>query len=104
MGTGPAYMLASALFRMTRPPIAVGGLAMLWGYVLSMLQRRQRYGDEEFRRFLRRYQWQCLLTGKQRATRRLNERQASQWPGKMDRSTAGARAESTHSTTAASVI
>ena len=29
MGTTPAYMLASRCFRMTRPPIVVGGLAML---------------------------------------------------------------------------
>ena len=32
MGTTPAYMLASALYRMVRPPIAVGGIAMLTGY------------------------------------------------------------------------
>ena len=81
MGTAPAYMLASALFRITRPPIGVGGIAMLWGYVRSILQRKQRYGDEQFRRFLRRYQWECLLKGKSRATQRLNDRQASQWHG-----------------------
>jgi hypothetical protein len=79
MGTGPAYMLASALFRMTRPPLVIGGLAMLWGYVRSMAQRKPRYGDAEFRKFLRRYQWRCLLTGKTRATLRLNARQASRW-------------------------
>src|SRR5207237_693504 len=50
MGTAPAYMFASAVFRMTRPPIGVGGLAMLWGYFRSMLQRKQRYGDAQFRR------------------------------------------------------
>src|SRR5699024_10636672 len=53
MGTGPAYMIASALYRMTRPPLIVGGLAMLWGYFRSMLARRPRYGDPAFRRFLR---------------------------------------------------
>src|SRR5205809_2209515 len=52
MGTGPSYMIASALFRMTRPPIFVGGLAMLWGYFKSMIQRKPRYGDAKFRRFL----------------------------------------------------
>jgi poly-beta-1,6-N-acetyl-D-glucosamine synthase len=75
MGTAPAYMLASALYRMTRPPLVVGGAAMLWGYVRSMLQRRQRYGDSTFRRFLRQYQWACLLRGKAAATRDLNSRQ-----------------------------
>jgi hypothetical protein len=52
---------------------------MLWGYVRSMAQRKERYGDAAFRSFLRRYQWGCLLTGKARATRRLNERQAAHW-------------------------
>jgi glycosyltransferase involved in cell wall biosynthesis len=101
MGTGPAYMLASAMFRMTRPPVGVGGLAMLWGYLRSMLQRKERYGDADFRRFLRRYQWRCLLTGKSRATRRLNERQATQWRANMDTPAAAGRAEMTQSVAAA---
>jgi glycosyltransferase involved in cell wall biosynthesis len=97
MGTSPAYMLASAVFRMTRPPIGAGGLAMLWGYLRSMIQRRERYGDDQFRRFLRRYQWKCLLAGKSRATRQLNDLQASHW--RCGSSLAGVpaeRAESTH--------
>jgi len=79
MGTSPWYMLASAAYRMTRPPRVVGGLAMLYGYFKSMVQRNPRYGDPEFRRFLRRYQWACLLRGKARATARLNERQRQFW-------------------------
>ncbi len=79
MGTGPTYMLASAIFRMPRPPVFIGGVAMLWGYVKSMLQRRPRYGDKGFRRFLNDYQWACLLRGKSRATQQLNERQAASW-------------------------
>ena len=79
MGTAPVYMLASALYRMTRPPLLVGGLAMLQGYFGSLLHRRPRYGDAAFRRFLRRYQWACLLTGKRRATAALEARQAARW-------------------------
>jgi biofilm PGA synthesis N-glycosyltransferase PgaC len=79
MGTSPLYMLASAFYRMTRPPLLAGGVAMLWGYVRSMAQRKERYTDEAFRAFLRQYQMQCLLTGKMSATRRLNERQATAW-------------------------
>lgn len=79
MGTGLAYMTASALYRMTRPPKILGGAAMLWGYVRSMVARKPRYQDREFRRFLRRYQWDCLLRGKERATQRVNQRQASRW-------------------------
>jgi glycosyltransferase involved in cell wall biosynthesis len=79
MGTSPLYMLASATYRMTRPPIVIGGVAMLWGYFRSLARRQPRYEDEEFRRFLRRYQWDCLIYGKQRATDRLNSRQARVW-------------------------
>lgn len=72
MGTGLVYMTVSALFRMTRLPYVVGGAAMWLGYVKSMLARRPRYQDTEFRRFLRRYQWACLLKGKRRATLELD--------------------------------
>lgn len=74
MGTTPVYMAASALYRTTRPPLVVGGLAMGWGYVRSAITRKQRLDDPEFRRFLRRYQWACLRHGKADATRRLDER------------------------------
>jgi biofilm PGA synthesis N-glycosyltransferase PgaC len=79
MGTGPVYLLSSALYRMTRPPIFVGGLAMLWGYVRSWLTRQPRYDDPEFRRFLRAYHRDCLLRGKTKATEALNHRQAQNW-------------------------
>ncbi len=79
MGTAPHYMLASSLFRVAHPPFVVGSLAMLWGYFRSAITGKQRYDDQEFRRFLRRYQWSCLLKGKTRATRELNEQQASRW-------------------------
>ena len=79
MGTTPVYMLASAVFRMARPPLVVGGLGMATGYFESMFRGRPRYGDDEFRRFLRRYQWACLFKGKRRATAELNARQAQVW-------------------------
>lgn len=79
MGTAPAYMLASAIFRMAHPPYLVGGIAMFWGYLKSALKRAQRYDDPPFRRFLRRYQWACLFKGKQRATTDLNAAQQAAW-------------------------
>jgi glycosyltransferase involved in cell wall biosynthesis len=79
MGTTPLYMVAAALYRMTRPPRVVGGLAMLQGYFKSMLKRNPRYGDAEFRRFLRSYQWASLFKGKAAATAELNRRQAKAW-------------------------
>ncbi len=79
MGTGPAYMAASAAYRMTRPPRIIGGLAMFAGYLLSAITRRPRYDDLEFRQFMRAYQRDCLRLGKTEATRRLNEIQADVW-------------------------
>jgi poly-beta-1,6-N-acetyl-D-glucosamine synthase len=72
MGTSPVYMTASALFRAFRRPYVVGGLGMLVGYFGAMLQGKPRYDDPQFRRFLRRYQWQCLIRGKKAATARLD--------------------------------
>jgi len=67
MGTSPIYMLANAVNRFSEKPYVLAGLAMLWGYVWSALQRKPRYDDPEFRRFLRHWQWRALLVGKQRA-------------------------------------
>lgn len=77
MGTGPVYMLASALYRMTRPPRFIGGLAMMIGYAKAMMSGMQRYDDPAFRNFLRRYQRLCLLMGKKHATAKLDAEQAT---------------------------
>lgn len=67
MGTGPVFMLASALFRLNQKPYVLGSLAMMWGWLKAALQGKPRYEDKAFRRFLRRYQWRVLLMGKRRA-------------------------------------
>lgn len=67
MGTGFIYMLASAINRMNEPPRIFGGLAMFWGWLSSAIQRKPRYDNPNFRRFLRHYQWRALLVGKRRA-------------------------------------
>ena len=79
LGTGLAYMTASALYRMLRPPLVIGGLAMWWGYVSSLVRHAPRYDEPGFRAFLRRYQWDCLWRGKATATRHLDDRQAAAW-------------------------
>jgi poly-beta-1,6-N-acetyl-D-glucosamine synthase len=79
MGTSWLYMTASALYRATKSPFLVGGAAMWWGYAESALAHKERFGDPAFRRFLRRYQLECLILGKTRATRRLNDRQRGAW-------------------------
>jgi glycosyltransferase involved in cell wall biosynthesis len=79
MGTSPEYMAVSALYRMTRPPYVVGGLAMMWGYLESALARKPRYDDPAFRQFLRGYQRSILRMGKAAATETIEHRQSTAW-------------------------
>jgi glycosyltransferase involved in cell wall biosynthesis len=79
MGTGLVFMTASALYRLPRQPVIVGSLAMYWGYLESMFNRVPRYGDAEFRGFLRRYQLESLLLGKRRASARAEARSERSW-------------------------
>ena len=79
MGTGLTYMTVSALYRMTRPPFIIGGLAMWCGYVRSMLSGKERLKDPAFRSFLRKYHWSCLLRGKAKATELINMQRARYW-------------------------
>lgn len=67
MGTGFMYMAASALGRMNQKPYVLGSVAMLWGWLTCALQRKPRFENPQFRRFLRDYQRRVLLTGKRRA-------------------------------------
>lgn len=79
MGTAPLYYLASAVFRALEHPAIIGSIAMLWGYTRSALRGLPRYDDPEFRAFLRRYQYACLLRGKRAATAALNAQQQATW-------------------------
>jgi hypothetical protein len=79
MGTSFPYMLASCIFRLLHPPVILGSSAMMWGYLKSAFTSQPRYGDADFRRFLRKYQWACLIKGKTRATDELNQKQAPRW-------------------------
>jgi len=48
--------------------------------VRSALRGLPRYGDEGFRRFLRRWQWRSLLLGKARATAEIDAANAQRTP------------------------
>ena len=74
MGTSLPYMVASATYRMTRPPHILGGAAMLWGYSRSLLKRETRYDNKDFKRFLNSYQWSCLIHGKTKATEAIHSK------------------------------
>ena len=79
MGTGPVYLLASALYRMTRPPLIIGGIGIIWGYVWSWTRNKPRYEDLEFRKYLRAFQWQCLIRGKAAAASIAHRDRAGFW-------------------------
>lgn len=102
MGSSLAYMTASAIFRMTRPPLILDRLAMWWGFVRAMLSRQLRYEDHAFRKFLRCYQWSVLLRGRRRALRRLDAAQHSSWRAPSVGSAAPTRGEGVAAIQAAS--
>jgi poly-beta-1,6-N-acetyl-D-glucosamine synthase len=83
MGTAPVYLVASTIFRLHKHPRVVGSVAMLWGYFSSALRGAARYDDREFRRFLRSYQYACLLLGKRRATRKFDEEREAVWRARL---------------------
>ena len=67
MGTGFIFLAASALSRLNQRPYLFGSLAIMWGWIKSAAERKPRYNNLEFRRFLHRYQARVLLVGKRRA-------------------------------------
>lgn len=77
MGTSLPYITASALYRLLSHPPVIGSAAIWWGFVSSMLSHRARLPDAEFRRFLRRFQWECLLLGKRAAVARAESRRVT---------------------------
>ena len=79
MGTGIVYMAATSVFRMKHTPYILGGLAMFWGYVKSMLQRNAQLPDQALRQFIRKYQWSCLLKGKRTATQYTDDMGKQVW-------------------------
>ena len=70
MGTSLLYMTVSAVFRMTKRPFIIGGLAMWWGYVSSMLKGKKRYDNMAFRKHLRAFQHSALIKGKSDAAKK----------------------------------
>jgi biofilm PGA synthesis N-glycosyltransferase PgaC len=82
MGTSFSFVTASAFSRLLSTPRVTGSAMMWWGYVESMLQRKPRYDDPNFIRFLRRWQWMSLTMGTKRATEKIDEEQREVWERK----------------------
>jgi len=60
VGSHPIWQLFRASYQMTRKPLIIGGMALLWGYVWSALHRVTRPVSQEMVAFHRREQMQRL--------------------------------------------
>jgi hypothetical protein len=79
MGGSPLYYLAVAVHRSLSYPPVLGSLALQYGFWKSAIVGAPRYPDQEFRRFVRRFQLLSLVLGKRRATRRVEAELAGAW-------------------------
>lgn len=79
MGTILPYIFLSAAYRAMQRPFLVGGVGILVGYFESMLKGVERYGDNELRRFVARYQWMALRVGKRTAIENLDKQGEYIW-------------------------
>lgn len=79
-GTSLIYMLAVAANRAKEKPYIIGSLAMLWAYMKSAIQMQPRYGDLEFRSFVRKFQRNALFFGKKRAVEDIYREKDIPWP------------------------
>lgn len=79
MRSDPLYFSATAIFRMTRPPYVIGGLAMLYGYARAWWSGARQLDDPELCEFIRAYQRQALLGGKARTIAEIETRQEVHW-------------------------
>jgi len=77
MGTGLLWMIETAIYRIPEKPYVIGGLAILWGWLVSALQNKPRYGDLEFRQFLHRYHMRAILVGKKKAIKEIENNHSS---------------------------
>ncbi len=78
MGSDPLYYLATCVFRMAEPPLVLGGLAMLQGYLGAWLRRARQLDDPDLIAFIRAYQRRALRVGKAKAVAEIDARMAAQ--------------------------
>ena len=79
MGTSFPYMLASTVFRLAYPPIIIGSLASLWGYISSYFNNVKKFDDEATVKLIRTFQRNSLIYGKKKTTRMINDKQKTIW-------------------------
>lgn len=74
MGSRWYYVAAVAFYRMFERPYVISGIGIMVGYIKATLARQPRFEDPEYLRFFRRYELESLVFGRDRATRRFDER------------------------------
>jgi len=79
MGTGLLFMLASTVYRLSHPPIIIGSLASLWGYIKTMFSNVERFNDPETVKLMRQFHFNSLRVGKKNAVSKINSAQESVW-------------------------
>ena len=79
MGSSILYFFATAMYRMARPPYIIGGFAMVWGYLKSMLGGAEQQTDKELIMFIKKYQRRALIVGKQKAVSEINDANLHLW-------------------------
>jgi len=84
-GTGLLYMLAVTVNRSIEKPYIIGSGAMLWSWIINALRKNPRYTDNhpEFRDFLRKFQLNALLRGKEYALQQIYRKKGIDWPLKL---------------------
>lgn len=84
MGTSFIYMLASCAFRLGVQPFLIGSFASLYGYIKAEFLKQDRYGDKDFRAFVRAFQYSCLVRGKQSTIARIESEYSHYWKSSQD--------------------
>jgi glycosyltransferase involved in cell wall biosynthesis len=79
MGAAPAFVLASAIYRLSHKPAVLGSIGTLHGYARAWLKGAPRYDDVDFRRYLHRYHRAMLTRGRARAAEAFDEEAAETW-------------------------
>jgi glycosyltransferase involved in cell wall biosynthesis len=74
MGSRWYYVFAVAFYRMFEKPYITSGVGILLGYLRASWRRELRYDNKDYLRFLRRYELESLLFGRDRTTHKFNQR------------------------------
>lgn len=69
MGSHPLYVIASGFNRMRERPFVIGGMLIVAGYFSSWVRGAARFENLPFRKHLRKWQLERLLSLSQRARR-----------------------------------